>query len=133
MGVNLADLPKAYRTQVEGKLASLGVKIPPRERRDPDAMNSLEKKYGEKLEVQKRVGEIEDYFFQPVKLRLADNTTYTPDFMVITKSRIEFHETKGFMRDDASVKIKVAASIFWFFAFKLVKLEGGGNWKISEF
>jgi hypothetical protein len=48
-----------------------------------------------------------------MKFRLADNTFYTPDFMVVmADGLLEAHEVKGFWEDDARVKIKVAASLF---------------------
>jgi len=40
---------------------------------------------------------------------------------VTFEDRIELHETKGFMRDDAAVKLKVAADKFPEFLFVLVK------------
>lgn len=59
-------------------------------------------------------GEINSWAFEGLKLRLADRTWYTPDFMVITSTGlIEFHEIKGSWtaphQDDARVKLKVAA------------------------
>lgn len=46
-------------------------------------------------------------------LKLADDTRYTPDFAVLqADGQIVFYETKGFWRDDAKVKIKVAARQF---------------------
>jgi hypothetical protein len=65
-------------------------------------------------------GEIQAYRFEPIKLRLADRTFYTPDFMVIRDDQIEFHEVKGFWEDDARVKIKVAAEMFPEFLFVAV-------------
>lgn len=53
--------------------------------------------------------------FEAVKLRLADRTFYTPDFLVMkANGEIEIHEVKGFWEDDARVKIKVAAEAFPF-------------------
>lgn len=54
--------------------------------------------------------EIGSYQFEPVKLRLAGNTTYKPDFFVVLRDySVAFVEVKGYMRDDAAVKVKVAA------------------------
>ena len=69
--------------------------------------------------------------FESIKLRLADRTWYTPDFVVYTPN-VEFYEVKGFWRDDARVKIKVAAEQypeFQFFGVSLVK----GRWEVEEF
>lgn len=79
-------------------------------------MNKTEASYGLFLSRQKEAGEIQEYHFEAVKLKLAENRcTYTPDFMVIAKDgAVEFHEVKGFWKDDARVKIKVAASIYPF-------------------
>jgi len=71
--------------------------------------------------------------FEAVKLRLADTTFYSPDFAVQTISgQIEMHEVKGFWRDDARVKIKVAAALYPF-RFLAVTKEKGGGWKVEEF
>jgi len=95
-------------------------------------MNKLEAAYGMLLEAQKRREEIVDWLYEPVTLHFAPRTTYTPDFMVVTnEGEVQFHETKGFMRDDAVVKIKVAAAKFWHFRFFLVK-SGKGGWSIEE-
>lgn len=70
--------------------------------------------------------------FESIKLRLADKTFYTPDFFLMRPNgEIEVHECKGFMRDDAAVKLKCAAEIFPF-RFFLVKRKKGGGWDISE-
>ena len=90
------------------------------------AMNKLEGAYKDSLEMMARAGEIRSYMFEPVKLRLADRTTYTPDFMVIGNNDIlELHEVKGFWEDDARVKIKVAAEMFPMFLFKAFTRKKG--------
>jgi hypothetical protein len=78
-------------------------------------MNKTEADYGQRLELLLRAGEILWYKFEAVKLRLANNTFYTPDFAVLNEqSEMEMHEVKGFWEDDARVKIKVAASLYPF-------------------
>ena len=76
-------------------------------------MNNTEKAYAQHLEIQKREGEINYYSFDGINLRLADNTFYKPDFLVMrADGQLEIHEVKGFWTDDALVKIKVAADKF---------------------
>jgi hypothetical protein len=95
-------------------------------------MNKLESEYGNYLETLKRVGAIVWYKFEAMKLRLANNTFYTPDFMVMkADGQLEAHETKGFWEDDARVKIKVAASLYPFQFYGITKDKSG--WKIEEF
>jgi len=84
-------------------------------------MNGLETRYSKYLDEMKSAGIVLDWRYEAVKLRLADKTFYTPDFAVFYPDRIELHETKGFMQDDANVKIKVAAEQHWYFKFVLVK------------
>ena len=84
-------------------------------------MNKTELRMANLLELRKRAGEIIDYTFEAVKLRLADNTFYTPDFFITYPDRFEVLEVKGFWRDDARVKIKVAAETFPYFKFKAVQ------------
>ena len=95
-------------------------------------MNGLESKYATYLDGLKRLGQILDWKFEPFKLRLTEGwkTTYCPDFLVITKDGfMELHETKGFMRDDANLKIKIAADIYVQFTFRLVQWLKG-RWEI---
>ncbi len=92
--------------------------------------NKTEAAYEQYLELQKRGGAILWYRFEGIKLRLADNTFYTPDFVVIkSDGMIEMHEVKGFWRDDARVKIKVAAEMFPFTFLAIKKNKGG--WEVE--
>lgn len=76
-------------------------------------MNKTEEAYAQHLEMEKSAGKILWYKFEGLKFRLADNTFYTPDFAVMSADgQLEAHEVKGFMMDDANVKIKVAASMY---------------------
>lgn len=88
-------------------------------------------------------GEFLSYRFEEVKIRLADNTWFIPDFEIITKDfEVEYHEVKACMasgkmliEDDANVKIKVAADKFqerkFILCGKLPKKMGGG-WVFKE-
>ena len=81
-------------------------------------------------------GSISWYRFEGIKLRLADNTFYTPDFCVMrSDGTMEMHEVKGFWQDDARVKIKVAADMYplKFIAVKRQAKKNGGGWSIEEF
>jgi hypothetical protein len=99
-------------------------------------MNKTEKQYAGHLEQKKLAGKILWFAFEPIKLRLADNTFYTPDFAVMAADGvIELHEVKGFWTDDARVKIKVAADKFpfRFMAMKPRAQKAGGGWEVEEF
>ena len=96
-------------------------------------MNGLEEKYARFLMDKLNAGEVTLFRFESVKLRLADKTYYTPDFMVLDKDgMITFHEVKGFWQDDARVKIKVAAEQYPEFGFVAVKLVKG-QWQTENF
>jgi hypothetical protein len=76
-------------------------------------MNQLEKRYAEYLDLRRSVGEIKWWGYEIIKIKLAPNTYYTPDFMVLdADNNIEIHEVKGIWRDDARVKFKVASTLF---------------------
>lgn len=93
-------------------------------------MNKTEAEYAALLEQMRRAGTVAWFKFEGVKLRLADNTFYTPDFAVmLSGGRMQMHEVKGHWMDDARAKIKIAADLypFEFIAVrKRVKREGGG-------
>lgn len=99
-------------------------------------MNATERAYADRLEQQKRDGFVAWYRFEGVKLRLADNTFYTPDFAVmLANDEMQIHEVKGFWTDDARVKIKVAAEMypFRFYAVKAQSKKAGGGWVTESF
>jgi hypothetical protein len=105
----------------------------PRPRHTPGKMNKTEEKYAAYLELRKRSGEIIRWVFEPFKLRLADNTFYHPDFMVVTAEQIEIHEYKGHWEDDARVKIKVAAELFPEFQFIAARTDETGSYQFEYF
>lgn len=92
--------------------------------------NKWEATYAFNLELQKRAGLILDYGYHRLKFRIAKRTWYTPDFDVVTTEGWQVHEVKGFMRDDAAVKIKTCAEMFRFLRWFLVRKEGEG-WEIQ--
>lgn len=113
MTIHLKHLPPGMKIVAKGAKRKVG-------------MNRWESRYAEQLESRKHVGEVAGYWFEAVKFKLADKTFYTPDFLVMLASgEMECHEVKGFWREDARVKIKVAAGMypFRFVAVRLVKKE----------
>lgn len=107
-----------------------------RGRHKPGQMNSTEKAYAIHLESLKFSGAVEWYAFEAIKFRLADNTFYTPDFIVMMAcGALEAHEVKGHWEDDARVKIKVAAEHFplQFRGFKPRPKREGGGWHEEVF
>ena len=126
---------KAYQEKCKASWAK-PVELPPRVlkekkfapafRKNSKGMNKLETKYAMMvLEPMKRTGQILDYFFEPFNLRLADNTYYRPDFLVIFPDRLEIAEVKGHWEDDARAKWKIAAEMFWMFQFVAIQSKKG--------
>lgn len=93
-------------------------------------MNKTESEYANFLKSQVIAGSIQSYIFEGYTLKLANDTRYTPDFMVLTNDGVmQFHEVKGYWTDDAKVKVKVAAEKFphqFIIVKKLAKKDGGG-------
>lgn len=99
-------------------------------------MNQTERDYAAYLEDLRSAGDVAWYKFEGFKLRLADNTFYTPDFAVmLCNGELQCHEVKGFWQDDARVKIKVASEIypFRFYAIKKQPKKLGGGWVTETF
>ena len=81
--------------------------------RATDRMNKTERRYSLGLILLQRDGAIKRWAFEALKFRLADRTWYTPDFDIwYPDGRLRLVEVKGFMRDDAIVKFKVARETF---------------------
>jgi len=101
-------------------------------------MNKWETAYSQYLDARKFANEIRDYRFEPFKLILTHGRpgvaemSYKPDFLVVNwpsmkpeDDLFEIHEVKGFMREDAQLKLKMAAELFPYFVFVLVTREKG--------
>jgi hypothetical protein len=99
-------------------------------------LNKTEAAYEEMLRQRLIAGEVQWFRFEGLKLRLADNTFYTPDFAVLAANgQLECHEVKGYWTDDARVKIKIAAEMYpmRFVACYLQPKKNGGGWSYEEF
>lgn len=153
----LSDLPPRYQAQARAQLAAvphprtvqlqhaapvLAKKAPSRIRQNSAGLNKTEQAFFDYLKSREDPGVPRTVLPpQSITLRIANGCRYTPDFVVayhhsigIPSVDLVAYEVKGFMRDDAAVKIKVAATAFPWIAFHLVtKLPGGGGgWSISE-
>jgi hypothetical protein len=118
------DLKKA-RERITGastpkspdKLVMAKGKVQARDR----GMNKTEVKYAQHLQREKEAGRISAFWFEAWKIRIADNCTWLPDFVVIdSDGMIEWHDTKAWWKkanklgitDDAVVKMKAVAEIY---------------------
>lgn len=95
----------------------------------------LEAEYERHLLALLQEGLILSFQPQPLKLRLADKTYYSPDFLVVRPDQeLEFHEVKAWWEDDARVKVKVAAEQFPMFHFVAVMLDRKAKtWREERF
>ena len=157
MKPTLSDLPPRYQAQALAQLAAVprprtvqlqqaapppAKKAPSRIRQNSAGLNKTEQAFFDYLKAREDPGVLRTVLPpQSVTLRIANGCRYTPDFVVayhhstdIPSVDLVAYEVKGFMRDDAAVKIKVAATAFPWITFHLVtKLPGGGGgWSISE-
>ena len=99
-------------------------------------MNKTEAAYAAELQARQVAGEVAWYRFEGIKLRLADNTFYTPDFAVmLADGAMELHEVKGYWQDDARAKTKIAADQYPFriIAVTAKSKKAGGGWAVEEF
>lgn len=97
----------------------------PRKKRNE--MNKTEAKFAQHLELLQKAGEVLWWKFEHIKLRLADNTFYNVDFFVVDANHeLLAYEVKGFWRDDAKVKIKVAQEIYPFKFIAVTAAKNGG-------
>lgn len=94
--------------------------------------NRTEARYAGLLDDQVRRGQVRRYWFEAVRFRLADRCWYLPDYLVERPGgALEVHEIKGgWIRDDAKVKLKVAAELMPF-RFYLCQWDGRA-WTIKQ-
>lgn len=94
--------------------------------------SKLEHDYALELEQQRQAGKIRLWQYEPAgsKLRLGHRCFYQPDFRIVdTFGAVEYHEVKGWMREDARVKLYAAASRYpeRFFLVRQVR----GAWRVT--
>ncbi|HEX9996521.1 MAG TPA: hypothetical protein VGB45_05205 [Abditibacterium sp.] len=68
---------------------------------------------------------------QNISFKIGDDCRYNPDILVLDGGNLVAFEVKGFMRDDALVKLKATARAFSWLKIVLVKREDG-QWTESE-
>ena len=88
-----------------------------------------EERYGAMLAAQQQAGLLTQWWYEPMRLALAPRTTLTPDFLLQwsggPETPLTFDEVKGWRREDAMVKLKVAARLYPIFRFRWVEWTQG--------
>ena len=101
--------------------------------RTPGFRSKLEERYAGHLELRVRTGELSWFGYEAVRLKLGQGAWFTPDFALLDSGgRFEFIEVKGYRREAAMVRLKVAASTFWWWRFKLVTADGPRAFCVEE-
>lgn len=137
--------PPHLQAKIDEAEAKLAGRVPPSalsrdgKKRDTTPrrgrMNKTERAYSIELRARQIAGEVRWFGFECTKLRLANGAWYTPDFTVeLARGRLEFHETKGFAREAAIVRLKVAAELNPWARFFLVKSDSqrGGGFTLKQ-
>lgn len=97
-------------------------KTRPRGRMKPGEMNGHERNYAEHLNARKIAGEVIQWWYEGIGMRVAAKCHYYPDFLVmLADGSLEVHEVKARSRDgsfrcedDAKVKLRACAEKFPF-------------------
>jgi hypothetical protein len=89
------------------ELGESGVAKKPRRAKEP---NKTERRFERDYLEGPRLQGLITYQWEGEKLRLAERTTLTPDYLILAGERKAFVEVKGaFIRDDGWMKLKIAA------------------------
>jgi hypothetical protein len=96
-------------------------------------MNKTEQARALDLESMKRAGIIVAWWYERWTFKLADDTRYTPDFVIQRPDgSLEVEEVKGFWRDDARVKLKVFVEQYPF-PVRAYTRGRRGEWDVETF
>lgn len=117
------------------------------QRRVPGERNKVEAAYEQHLDTLHKAGLIDGFKFEGIKIKLADKTFWTPDFIVFAQDGVvELHDTKGtktktradgskdktpWIEEDAKIKLKLASELFPFRVFAVFKTPDG--WQKQQF
>ena len=107
----------------------------------PKFRSKWEASYASKLELEKRAGIIKAWWYEPFSLWLPGKVRYKPDFLVQQQTKLyagpdeyayslEIIEVKGWSKNrrDGMTRLKIAASLFPCFVWRLVYRTDGGGW-----
>lgn len=125
------------KAEREGRSLPPQVKITPPGNKSPrkhglERMNKTETAFAQRLEARRRTGQIASWDFEAITFKLGHDCRYTPDFMVRElDDTLTFHETKGFMRDDALVKLRTFAKQYRFPIHVWKRKQG--QWTSTDF
>lgn len=127
--------PRTWSSDLRERLAPRdAVAMAPAVRKRPRkaGMNGTEGEYARTLETLRLAGEIVAWRFEAVTFNLDEETKYTPDFMVVGKSGIEFHEVKGgHVWEDSRIKWKWARDAWPWFTWVWARKRRGA-WERGE-
>lgn len=114
-------------------------------RHQPGAMNKTEAAYSLVLQVKKAAGDVLEFWFEGLTLKLGPDCRYTPDFVVQrADGSLELHEVKAgivesdkvkpLWKDDSAVKVRTAADKFPFRFLVVFQAPDahGGDWREIE-
>ena len=78
-----------------------------------DGLNKTERRFKTRLESLRVQQRIKDFIMQAWTFKLAHDCRYTPDAVVVENDgTITLYDVKGFEREDAVLKMRVAAERF---------------------
>jgi hypothetical protein len=129
MPIKTQGVPDSLRTRIPAPPQAKGppdlkrpeINVEVRDSTDEAGLNKMERDWLAEL---KRRGYLK-IRVQAITFKLGHDTRYTPDFSAIVDGRQVFFETKGYMRDDARVKLFNAAREFREYDFVKVTREKG--------
>lgn len=106
--------------------------------RPDEELNRTERLWRDHLRHRFIAGEVGYFAMHPLKIILADRSTYTPDSLheevgsrnAECRNPLIFTEIKGFLRDDALVKFKQAAALCPWAEWQMIRLAKGGIWQV---
>ena len=96
---------------------------PAKSRHVDDGLNKLERAFWERLQDAQKAGVFEDAYSHQLKLKVIGNRWYYPDFHAARSRVSTIFETKGWMREDAELKLIAAAERYPCFEWVLVTRE----------
>ena len=120
------------------------VKALPLDRHAQERMNRTETAFAAYLLGAQCNNLIKRFDFEPEKFRLGESTIYTPDFRLVElDDTITFLDVKGtttvngkskpYYKDDAIVKVKLAATLHPMYAWGITWKLKTGAWEIRQY
>lgn len=132
-GAQLQSLLKHRGDRTE-QIEQIVGKVAKAVRHDSGGLNKTETRFKTRLESLRVRKLIQDFSVHPWAFKLAHDCRLTLDFLVVENDgTLTLYDVKGREMEDAVIKMRFAAEVFWYFRFRMIEeVVESSSWHVTR-